>query len=766
MKENPLQQIGRRIRETRTVLGIPPSEMAKVAGVSEDEYLRHEEGLVDSSFSFLYHCAERFGVDIGVLVTGESPKLSHYDLTRAGGGMPIRRRVGFEYRHLAPLLKHRQAEPFVVTAPPGDESAPITLTTHAGQEFDYVFSGRLKIQLGDRVEVLEPGDSVFYDSSRPHGMVAIGGRPCEFLALVVKGGLDAPEIVPAAAPAGKAPIASAREGLVCARFADETLDEHGRLASIRFRVPGNYNFAFDVVDALEAKSPDRTAMVWMDSLRRERIFSFGEIARESRRAANYLASLGIGRGDRVMLVLRRHYQFWIVLNALHRLGAVAIPATHLLMAGDYEYRFRRGRVKAIVCVDTDGVPDHVDEAEAPAGLLKILAGGTRPGWRDYDAECPAFGTRFERPAGQRAADIALMFFSSGTTGHPKLVAHDHTYSLGHLITARWWQNVDPDGLHLTVADTGWGKALWGKIYGQWLCESAVLTYDFDAFKAEDLLSVMESKRITSFCAPPTIYRFFIKEDLSRFDLSSIQHASTAGEALNPEVFEQFRKATGLTIMEAFGQTESTLLLGNLAGTAPKVGSMGLPSPAYHVDLVDEDGGSVPPGKVGEIVVRGSPGSACGLFLGYCGDDGEVGADAWKGGLYRTGDTAWRDEDGYYWFVGRIDDVIKSSGYRIGPFEIESVLMELPYVLECAVTGVPDPVRGQIVKASIVLRGREPSDELRREIQDYVKHRTAPYKYPRAIDFLDALPKTISGKIRRTELRKADETEARRPAAEG
>ena len=762
MGETQLKQIGNRIRESRIALGIATSEMAAITGVSKSDYIRHEDGEVDFSFTFLYHCANRFGIDIGALVTGDQPRLGVYDLTREGGGMPIKRREGFGYLHLAPKFKDRLTEPFMVTAAPvADENAPIPLSTHVGQEFDYVFSGRLKVQLDGKVEILGPGDSVFYDSGRPHGMVAIGGESCRFLALVTRD--------PSAPPDAATPIPVATSGksqivpfpwytrdLICKRFIKETLGENGSLKKIEFNVPENYNFAFDVLDELERKSPDRLAMAWVDHNHVRRNFTFHDIASESRRAANYLSSLGIGRGDRVMLVLRRHHAFWPIINALHRMGAVAIPASHLLLAKDYIYRFQRARVKAVVCDDTDDIPKHVDEAvpQCPTVQVRVLVGGSRPGWRQYEEESRGFPDTFARPDGLRATDTMLMFFSSGTTGYPKIVAHNHTYSLGHIITARWWQQVDPDGLHLTVSDTGWGKALWGKLYGQWLSEAAVLTYDFDKFTSRDLLTVMQANRITSFCAPPTIYRFFIKEDLAKYDLSSIRHASTAGEALNPEVFHQFKRATGLQIHEAFGQTESTLLLGNLAGCEPRIGSMGRPSPAYDVDLVDPDGNTVKPGEVGEIVVHGTPETVCGLFQGYCDENGEVCSQAWEGGLYHTGDTAWRDEDGFYWFVGRIDDVIKSSGYRIGPFEIESVLMELPYILECAVIGVPDEVRGQVVKAAIVLRGRAPSVALKKEIQDYVKQHTAPYKYPRVIEFLDELPKTISGKIRRTELRKA------------
>ncbi len=751
--ENPGNSIGSRIREIRQVLEITTAEMARITGVTEAEYIAHEEGKVDCSFSFIYHCAERFGVDISQLVLGESPKLSFYTLTRNGGGMPIKRREEFEYRHLAPLLKHRQAEPFVVKADYQDESLPISLSTHTGQEFDYVLSGSLRVQLDDKIELLNPGDSVFYDSGHPHGMVAATTDGCEFLAIVIRGEGEAPVRVE---PVSSGETATPSEKLICHRFIEETIDADGHLQDIKFHYPENYNFAYDVLDVLAAEKPNRRAMVWLDHHHNRRDFSFGDIARGSARAANLLASLGIVKGDRVMLVLKRHYQFWFLINALHRIGAVAIPATHQLQAKDFEYRFKAAGVKAIVAVADPEVTATIDEAGAssPTLTLKIAVGDDVPGWHNLERELPRYSDIFPRPADLRASDPALMYFSSGTTGYPKLAVHSHTYSLGHIVTARWWQCVEPGGLHLTISDTGWGKALWGKLYGQWFSECAVFVYDFDRFHAADILGLFAEYQITSFCAPPTMYRFFIKEDLNKYDLSSIKHASIAGEALNPEVFYQFQRATGLKLMEGFGQTETTLVIGNLAGTNPKPGSMGKASPQYHVELLDHDGMPVKPGEVGEIVIRAErDNSQCGLFLGYYADE-ERTAEVWQDGRFHTGDTAWQDEDGYFWYVGRVDDLIKSSGYRIGPFEVESVIMELPYVLECAVIGVPDEIRGQLVKAVIVLTAaKEPSEELIHEIQEYVKHHTAPYKYPRVIEFVSSLPKTISGKIRRTELRK-------------
>ena len=744
--------VGRRLRELRTILEISEQEMAIITGVSEQDYRDHEEGKVDFSFTFLLRCAERFGVDISQLVTGHSPRLSSYHLNRQGDGMPIRRKGGFEYLHLASLMKDRGVLPFLVKAPPQPENTPITLQTHAGEEFDYILKGTLKVQFEDKVEIMHPGDSVLYNSSLPHGELAIGYEPCEFLAVVIKGEDDEqktvlPHLQEAIDPA-------ANPAVLYHRFLDETFTPDGKLESVKFHYPENYNFAFDGLDELAKKLPDQRCMLYIDKHHNKREFTFAEMARESRRTANYLVSLGIKKGDRVMLVLRRRYQFWFILTALHRIGAIAVPAPNQLQEKDFVYRFEKGGISAVIYVSDDGLPAHIAAAQAkcPGVKLRVVVGEAGPDEHDFDKEMAAFGDEFARPADLRATDPAIMFFSSGTSGYPKMVVHAHTYSLAHIMTARWWHHVQPGGLHYTISDTGWGKALWGKIYGQWLCESAVLVYDFDRFDAADLLPLIRESNVTTFCAPPTMYRFFIREDLSKYDLSCIQYAATAGEALNPEVFNLFKKATGLNIMEGFGQTETTLLLGNLIGMTPKPGSMGKPVPPYDVVLLDPDGKEVQTGEVGEICVRAEKLDLPGLFLEYYRMP-EQTAESWHDGFYHTGDTAWKDEDGYFWYVGRCDDLIKSSGYRIGPFEVESVMMELPYVLECAVVGAPDPVRGQIVKAYIVLTPGKVGDEaLCKEIQNYVKKNTAPYKYPRQIEFIDAMPKTTSGKIRRTELR--------------
>ncbi|MBR4306326.1 MAG: AMP-binding protein, partial [Ruminiclostridium sp.] len=528
---------------------------------------------------------------------------------------------------------------------------------------------------------------------------------------------------------------------------------------VKFHNEESFNFAYDIVDALAEKCPDKIAMIHVADDKSERKFTFKDIMKYSCQTANYFKSLGIKKGDKVMLVLKRHYQFWFSILALHRLGAVVIPASNQLVKHDFEYRFDAAEISAVVCTADGTVADEIDLAAPNCKSLKtkILVGGSREGWNDFDDELSSYSGKFPRTENTACgSDPMLMFFTSGTTGYPKIAMHDYKYPLGHYTTARYWHNVDPNGIHFTISDTGWGKALWGKLYGQWMCETAIFVYDFERFHAEDILPMFAKYNITTFCAPPTMYRFFIKEDLSKYDLSSLKYATIAGEALNPEVFHQFKKATGISLMEGFGQTETTLSVANFVGMTPKPGSMGKPNPLYDVHILNADGTEAGDGETGEICIRTNGKKPCGLFMSYYNNE-ESTKEAWHDGWYHTGDTARMDEDGYYWYIGRVDDLIKSSGYRIGPFEIESVIMELPYVLECAVTGVPDEIRGQLVKATIVLtNGTEPSDELKKEIQTYVKNQTAPYKYPRVIEFRDSLPKTVgSGKIRRSEIREQD-----------
>jgi acetyl-CoA synthetase len=550
-----------------------------------------------------------------------------------------------------------------------------------------------------------------------------------------------------------------KRDLVYKKYVNEVIVD-GKLKDITYNIPENFNFGFDVVDELAHKIPNKKAMIWVANDKSYKTFTFKDINEYSNMTANYFISLGIKKGDKVMLVLRKHYQFWFSIIALHKIGAIVIPATHLLMAKDFVYRFNAANVKAVICSASGETAKEIDKSQDQCPTLKIksIVDGEMEGWSNFDKEIVKFSKEFKRPIGKdanRYSDIMIMYFTSGTTGYPKIAAHDFTYAIGHITTAVWWHNVDPDGVHFTTADTGWGKAVWGKLYGQWFAESCIFVYDYEKFSAHDMLPLFAQHNITTFCAPPTIYRFLIKEDLTQFNLKSLKYATVAGEALNPEVYKQFYNATGVKLMEGFGQTETTLTVANLIGMEPKPGSMGKPYPQYHIDLIDSEGNTVKTGENGEICIKTEP-KPIGLFIGYYSKDGidkELTAKAWYNGYYHTGDVAWRDEDGYLWFVGRTDDLIKSSGYRIGPFEIESVIMEHKAVLECAVTGVPDTERGQVVKATIVLaKGYEPSEALKKEIQDFVKHATEPYKYPRVIDFVKELPKTISGKIRRVELK--------------
>ncbi len=747
-----LQEMARRIRELREVVGLSEEEMAKYANVSLEEYRLCEAGEADLNFAFIYRCAQAFGVDVTDIIEGTSPRLSNYTLTRAGEGQHVEHAHGMTYYNMAARFKQRVAEPLYVVAEYSDEAQlkPIECTAHEGQECDIVIDGQLKVQVGEHIEILNPGDTIYYNSTASHGMIATGGRDCAFYALVLNGPEEAqPEPV----KEKKLEARRSTDERIWQNFISVEEGEDGSLQKIEFKDPDHFNFAFDVVDRLARLKPDKLAMLHVDRNHEERYFSFKDMSRYSNRAANYFKSLGIRRGDRVLLILRRHYQFWFAILGLHKLGAIALLASTQMLAHDLEYRYQAAGISAVICTATGDVAKNAEEAaEKFPEMKKILVDGTREGWHDFDSEFRLYSDEYIRdkdaPCGE---DPMLMFFTSGTTGYPKAAIQCYKYPLGHFITAKYWHCVDPDGLHLTISDTGWAKSMWGKLYGQWLNEAAIFVYDFDRFHASDILPMFAKYHITTFCAPPTMYRMLIKEDISQYDLSSIEHATIAGEALNPEVFLQFQKATGLSLMEGFGQSETTVMIGNLVGMTPKVGSMGKPVLIYPIDLVDPDGKSVPTGQVGEIVVRAEKTDICGLFRGYYNDPESTDA-AWHDGLYHTGDTAWRDEDGYFWYVGRVDDLIKSSGYRIGPFEIESVIMELPYVLECGVSAAPDEVRGQVVKASIVLtKGTVGTEELKKEIQNYVKQRTAPYKYPRIVVFKDELPKTISGKIQRNKL---------------
>ena len=533
--------------------------------------------------------------------------------------------------------------------------------------------------------------------------------------------------------------------------------------NLKFIIPENFNFAYDVMDAWAEEKPEGLAILWTNDQGEEIRTTFAELKEQTDQAASYLMSLGIGKNDPVMLILKRRYEWWVIMLALCKIGAIVIPATHMLTKKDIIYRNTRASVKAIICVDDAYVTEQIKLAMPQSTTVKAYITVTdhgKPipeGFHDWQTEWK-LAPKFVHPAFvNENDDTMLMYFTSGTSGEPKMVAHDYLYAMGHLTTGVFWHNLHEGSLHLTVADTGWGKAVWGKFYGQWFAGATVFVFDHEKFNADTLLRQIEKYHVTSFCAPPTIYRFMIREDLSKYDLSSLEYCCTAGEALNPAVFDKLKEKIGLNIMEGFGQTETTMTLGTFPWMTPKPGSMGIPNAQYNIDLVRADGTSCEDGEKGEIVVRVGDKKPIGLFKYYYRDE-ELTREAWHDGVYHTGDMAWRDEDGYYWFEGRIDDVIKSSGYRIGPFEVESALMTHPAVVECAITGVPDDIRGMVVKATVVL-GKEWKDKageaLIKELQQHVKKVTAPYKYPRIIEFVDELPKTISGKIRRVEIRNKD-----------
>ncbi len=754
MKETNLKEMGVRIREMREIVGFDISKMAELAGIEPSQYEKLEAGLVDPPFTVLHRCAVALGVDVTALLEGHSAKLSGYMITRKGQGLVTTDENGITLQNMAAMFKNRLATPYYVTYQYDErlQNRPIHTTTHAGQEFNLVLEGSMKLRIGDHVEILNEGDSAFYQSSTPHGMLAIGGRKCRFLAMIMaedeqnqRLGLEIE------------PMRRDSEHLIAEDYIDVLEDERGCLQHIKYRNLERFNFAFDIIDRIASEYPTKLAMIHISDNMTERRFTFSDISQASSRAANYFISLGIKRGDKVMLVMKRHYQFWPVILALHKIGAVVIPATSQLLTHDFTYRIKAADVKALVCTADGEVTKFADEALVELGLtqsiIKMTVNGKVDTWRNFDEEYLSFDCQYNRsndaPGG---ADPMLMFFTSGTTGYPKMALHSYKYPFGHYVTAKYWHQVERDGLHFTISETGWAKAMWGKLYGQWLCEGAIFVYDFDRFHADKVLPMFAKYSITTFCAPPTMYRMLIKEDITKYDFSSVHHVTTAGEALNPEVFVQFERATGLKIYEGFGQTETTCALGNLFGDALKPGSMGKPVPDYGVDLVDENGNSVAPGEHGEIVIR-TPREdpRPGVFIGYYKDE-EKTSEMWRGGMYHTCDLAWKDEDNYYHYVGRADDVIKSSGYRIGPFEIENVIMELPYVVECGVSAAPDPVRGQVVKATIKLvKGVEGTEKLKEEIQQYVKSHTAPYKYPRIVVFRDELPKTVSGKIQRSKL---------------
>ena len=748
-----IKEMAARIRELRELEGRTVEEMALATDVTPEEYTLCESGEQDLNFAFIYRCSQVLSVNVTDIIEGFSPNLKSYTVTRAGAGQKVSHAHGMTYYNLAYAFQNRIAEPLYVKSKydPEAERKPIELTSHDGQEVDLVVEGQLMVQVGEHQEILKRGDTIYFDSNTPHGMIAVGGEDCVFYAIVLNPkGEPIPELTQTKAIAGAKVEDTDTKERVWKKFVEYEVNENGTPTKVTFKNTDQFNFGYDVIDEIAYKDPDKLAMLHISKDLTERRFTFNDMRRASNQCANYFKSLGIKKGDRVMLVLKRHFQFWFAIVGLHKLGAIAIPATNQLQAHDFEYRFKAAGITAILCTADGDTAAEVDIAcESYPQLKRLIVNGMREGWRTFDEEYTLFSSHFDRTeASPSGDDLMLMYFTSGTSGYPKIAAHSHKLALGHFQTAKFWHNVDPDGLHFTISDTGWAKAAWGKLYGQWLCEAPMFVYDFDRFHADEILPMFAKYQITTFCAPPTMLRMMIKQDISKYDFSSVKRMTTAGEALNPEVYRQFEKLTGLQIMEGFGQTETAVIICNMIGASHKIGSLGKPSPIYDLRLIDKDGNEVPDGEPGEVCINISNGMPCGLALYYY-NDVEATQKTWRNGWYHTGDLAWRDEDGFYWYVGRVDDVIKSSGYRIGPFEIESVIMELPYVLECGVSAAPDEVRGQVVKASIVLvKGTAPTEELKKDIQDYVKTHTAPYKYPRIVVFRESLPKTTSGKIQR------------------
>ena len=737
--DEQIKQIAERLRGLRDVLELTTEDIARDCDISAEEYRLAETGEFDISVSMLQKIARRYGIALDALMFGEEPKMSSYFLTRAGKGTSIERTKAYKYQSLAAGFMNRNADPFIVTVEPKPENEPIHYNSHSGQEFNLVLEGRMMLSIDGKDLILNEGDSLYFNSKLPHGMLM------PYIRFLIP---NSPFLIPK---------------VMVERFLSQTsfTSQEDFIKNLKINVPENFNFGYDVVDAWAAEQPDKPALLWTNDKGEQIQFSFADMKRYTDMTASYFRSLGIGHGDMVMLILKRRYEFWFSIIALHKLGAVVIPATHLLTKKDIVYRCNAADIKMIVCAGESVITDHITAAmpDSPS-VKKLVSVGPEiaEGFEDFHKGI-ADAAPFVRPEHANSNDdISLMYFTSGTTGEPKMVAHDFTYPLGHIITGSFWHNLHENSLHLTIADTGWGKAVWGKLYGQWIAGANIFVYDHEKFTPADILTKIQDYHVTSLCAPPTIFRFLIHEDLTKYDLSSLQYCTIAGEALNPAVFDTFKKLTGIKLMEGFGQTETTLTVATMPWMQPKPGSMGLPNPQYDVDLIDYDGRSVEAGEQGQIVIRTDKGKPLGLFKEYYRDANRT-HEAWHDNIYYTGDVAWKDEDGYLWFVGRADDVIKSSGYRIGPFEVESALMTHPAVIECAITGVPDEIRGQVVKATIVLSKEykdRAGEELIKELQNHVKKVTAPYKYPRVIEFVDELPKTISGKIRRVEIRKNDE----------
>ena len=748
------KEIRDRIRDLRESHDYSIEYMANANNIPASVYTAYESGEKPLNYAFIYTCAQVFNIDINELIQGGVPDISTFAVTRAGEGVESRNEAHHMLvSNLAPKFRNRMVEPLLVTAEydPANETAPIELTTHIGQEFDYILEGKLRYQIGEDTCILSAGDTMFFDSSIPHGMVAVGGKFCRFLAAMVSPEDIDFSTVRSSQRTDTSDVSETKN--IWEDYVEVEESADGSPVSVSFKNTDTFNFSYDIVDKLADIYPDRLALVHISSDRTERRFTFKDIKKKSGRAANYLTSLGIKKGDRVMLVMRRSWQFWPIMIALGKIGAIAVPVTWQLNPKDYHYRFRNARINAIIACNDSEILDKIDEAASKYGrsLVKISVDGAKEGWCDFDSGYDKMSARFLRSGDSSCGtDPMLMIFQSYSDDMAQPCCFDCRYPLASFVSAKYWNNIEPGSLSLAVSDTAWAKALWGKLYGPWMCGAGVFVYDFRTLRLADMMNYITDYKISSLTAPASMLRAMLNEDISHFDLSALKTVCNIGEDLDPDIFHIFHDVAGMDLRNGYGQAETSLLTGDFNGREPVAGSIGTANPMYEIRLLDRNGQEVEIGEPGEICVsvKDSPiGITSELYR-----KPELTAKLIRDGWLHTGDLAWRDEDGYFWSIGRIDDIIKCAGYRIAPAEVEDTLLELPYILECGVTGVPDQTRGQIVKASIVLiPEKDPSEDLKTEIQEYVRNNTASYRYPRIVEFRTELPKDRSGKVIRSKL---------------
>ncbi len=752
-KEVQSAEVIKRIRSIRKYHNYSYDYMAKALDITPQEYQAYENCEKEAPYAFLYTCAQIFSMDVNELIEGSAPDQNISTITRSGEGLITKNVQGTVVRNLASRFRNRLAEPLLVTAAyfPQNDDAPIPLVRHTGQEYDYVLEGHLKVQVGDQIEVLGPGDTIYFDSTLPHGLVAVEGADCKYLATMIT---PDDEALPSSHAASDEDDADQEEFHPWMDFIIPRVSETGEPEAISYRNHKHFNFAFDIVDALADTYPNKTALIHIDSEMHERRYTFKDMKKMSGRAANYLTSIGISKGDRVLLTVKRSWQFWIIMTALMKIGAVIVPSTHFASPKDLAYRFHNARITAVICVNEGRITKNIEAAAIRYGrnLIKVSVNGSIKGWHDFDREYDKMSARFLRSMDTpQGTDPMIMFMQSYSYGMAKPVVFDYTYPLASFFSARYWNRLEPDDVSLSLSDTAWDKAYWSKLFGPWLCESTVLAYDFKTFRPKDLFKLITDYKISCFTAPASMYRALLNEDLSILRDSSLKTVCTVGDNLEPEIFNRFREMTGLSIMAGFSQTETSLLIGTYAGVEPRAGSIGRANPSYEIHLLDSEYKEVDTDEPGEICVSLRNGTPIGLMKEVYYDP-ERTAELTKGGYLHTGTLAWKDEEGYFWNIGRIDDVIECFGYRIGPEEVESTILELPYVVECGVSSVPDDVCSQIVKASVVLTpDKEPTEDLKTAIQDYVKENTASYRYPRIVEFRTELPKDADGVVIRSKL---------------